>query len=179
MKTYRILLGNGKEFLNDFIESLFHEVCQDHAAIHCTRTPRVDEFIQAGCGNDFDLIIAIPHYLTPESNAPIPMAYLGEGIRAIRTIKSNRPASIIAIVASEERTRYEPLFLEAGADCVLELPFEGEQLASAVSWSLRLPSRLDRFRSKPWFFAGVLMRGLRLLCQAEMAENALFLQESQ
>ena len=178
MKTYDILLGNGEELLNDFIETLFQEVCQDQAPVQCTRTPRVADFVQAGCENGFDLIIQVPHYLTPELTAPTPMAYLGEGLRAIRTIKSKRPAPIIAIVALQERARYEPLFLEAGADCVLELPFEGEQLTSAVGRLLRLPARLERHRSKPWFSAGVLMRGLRLLRQAEMPGNALFLRDS-
>ena len=84
--------------------------------------------MQAGARTGFDPIIQVPHYLTPELTAPTPMGYLGEGLRAIRTIKSKRPAPIIAIVALQERARYEPLFLEAGADCVLELPFEGEQL---------------------------------------------------
>ena len=150
---------------------------KDQAAVQCTRTPRVSDFVRAGCDSKFDLIIQIPHYLSPELTAPTPMAYLGEGLRAIRTIKSKRPASIIAIVAFEERARYEPLFLEA-ADCVLELPFEGEQLALAVGRLLRLPGRLQRLKSKRWFFAGILMRGLRLLRQAEMPENALFLQDS-
>ena len=178
MKTYHILLGNGEELLNDFIQTLFQEVCQGHAAVQCTRTPRVSDFVRAGCDSKFDLIIQIPNYLSPELTAPTPMAYLGGGLRAIRTIKSKRPAPIIAIVAFEERARYEPLFLEAGADCVLELPFEGEQLALAVGSLLCLPARLQRLKSKRWFFAGVLMRGLRLLRQAEMPENALFLQDS-
>ena len=178
MKTYHILLGNGEELLNDFIETLFQEVCQGQTAVQCTRAPQVSDFVRAGCDSKFDLIVQIPHYLTPELTAPTPMVYLGEGLRAIRTIKSKRPAPIIAIVAFEERARYEPLFLEAGADCVLELPFEGEQLTSAVGGLLRLPARLQRYRSKPWFSAGVLMRGLRLLRQAEMPGNALFLQDS-
>ena len=89
-----------------------------------------------------------------------------EPARAIRTIKSKRPVPVIAIVALEERARYEPLLLEAGADCVLELPFDGEELTSAVGRLLQLPTRLDHLPSSRWFFAGVLMRGLRRLSQA-------------
>jgi DNA-binding response OmpR family regulator len=63
------------------------------------------------------------------------------------------------MVAPEERTRYEPLLLEAGADCVLELPFEGDELSSAVARLLKLPSRLEHLQSARWFFAGVLRRG--------------------
>jgi len=166
MKTYHILLGNCEECLNDFIEILFQEVCQGQALVQCTRTARVSEFVWQGCQNEFDLIVQIPHNLTPELSAPTPMGHLGEGLRAIRTIKSKRPAPVIAIAAFEERARYEALLLEAGADCVLELPFDGDQLTSAVGRLLRLPDRLEHSASNRWFFAGVLMRGLRLLSQA-------------
>ena len=46
MKTHNILIGNCEELLNDFIEALFHEVCDGQAAVHCTRTARVGDFIQ-------------------------------------------------------------------------------------------------------------------------------------
>ena len=178
MKTYHILVGNSEDILNDFIETLFQEACRGRATVQCTRTPRVGEFVRAACRREFDLIIQIPHRLTPEFTAPTPLGYLGEGLHAIRTIKSKRQAPIIAVVAFEERARYEPLFLEAGADCVLELPFQGDQLTLAISRLLRLPARLQCLGSKPWFFAGVLMRGLRLLHQAELPGSTLLLHDS-
>ena len=166
MKTYHILIGNCEELLNDFIEALFQEVCRGKAAVTFTKTARVGEFVERACDTEFDLIIQVPHNLFPELAAPTPMGLLGEGLRAIRTVKSERPAPVIAIVALEERARYEPLLLEAGADCVLELPFDGEELTSAVGRLLRLPTRLEHLPSNRWFFAGVLVRGLRRLKQA-------------
>jgi CheY-like chemotaxis protein len=166
MKTYHILIGNCEELLSDFIEALFQEVCDGKAAVQCTRTARVSEFVCQGCGAEFDLVIQVPHNLFPAVNAPTPMGFIGEGIRAIRTIKSKHPAPIIALVAPEERARYEPLLLEAGADCVLELPFEGDELSSVVARLLKLPARLEHLQSTQWFFAGVLMRGLKRLTQA-------------
>ena len=166
MKTYHILIGNCEELLNDFIEALFREVCQGKAAVKFTKTARVSDFVQRACDTEFDLIIQVPHNLFPELTAPTPMGLLGEGLRAIRAIKSKRPAPVIAIVALEERTRYEPLLLEAGADCVLELPFEGDELTFAVGRLLKLPKQLEHLASTRWFFAGVLMRGLRRLSQA-------------
>ena len=166
MKTYHILIGNCEELLNDFIEALFREVCQGKAAVKFTRTARVGDFVQHACETEFDLIIQVPHNLSPELTAPTPIGLLGEGLRAVRTIKSKRPVPVIAIVALEERARYEPLLLEAGADCVLELPFEGDQLSSAVGRLLKLPARPEHLASTRWFFAGVLMRGLRRLTQA-------------
>ena len=166
MKTYHILIGNCEELLNDFIEALFQEVCEGRAAVRCTRTARVKDFVRQGCKGEFDLVVQVPHNLFPAVNAPTPMGLLGEGLRAIRTIKSKRPAPVIALVALEERARYEPLLLEAGADCVLELPFEGEELTAAVTRLLKLPARLGHLESAQWFYAGVLMRGLRRLTQA-------------
>ena len=89
-----------------------------------------------------------------------------EPARVIRTIKSKRPVPVIGIVALEESARYEPLPLEAGADCVLKLPFEEEELTSAVGRLLQVPTRLEHLPSSRWFFAGVLVRGLRRLRQA-------------
>jgi CheY-like chemotaxis protein len=166
MKTYNILIGNCEGLLNDFIEALFQEVCRGKAEVRFTKTARVGDFVQRAGETAFDLIIHVPHNLFPELSAPTPMGLLGEAVRAIRTIKSKNPAPVIAIVALEERTRYEPLLLEAGADCVLELPFDGEELTSAVGRLLQLPRRLEHLPSSRWFFAGVLMRGLRRLSQA-------------
>lgn len=166
MKTYYILIGNCEELLNNFIEALFLEVCQGKAAVQITTTPRVGDFVQQACNTEFDLVIQVPHNLFPELTAPTPMGLLGEGLRAIRTIKSKRPAPVITIVALEERARYEPLLLEAGADCVLELPFEGDELSAAVGRLLKLPTRPKHLAPTRWFFAGVLMRGLRRLSQA-------------
>jgi len=69
MKTHNILLGNGEQFLNDFIETLFQQACQGQAAVQCTRTPRVGEFVRAGCESGFDLINHNSNYLTPELNS--------------------------------------------------------------------------------------------------------------
>ena len=165
MKTYHILIGNCEELLNAYIEVLFQEVCEGKATVQCTRAARLGDFVRQGCDRKFDLVIQVPHNLFPEVSAPTPMSLIGEAIRATSTIKSERPAPIITIVAPEERARYEPLLLEAGADCVLELPFDGNELRSAVGRLLRLPARLEHFTSKRWHFAGVLMRGLRLLTQ--------------
>jgi CheY-like chemotaxis protein len=166
MNAYHILIGNSEESLSDFFEALFREVCDGKAALRCTRTRQVSEFVRQGCDVEFDLVIQVPHNLLPAVNAPTPIGFIGEGIRAIRAIKSKHLVPVIAIVAPEERARYEPLLLEAGADCVLELPFEGEELSSAVARLLKLPARPEYLRSTRWFFAGVLRRGLQRLTQA-------------
>jgi CheY-like chemotaxis protein len=166
MKTYHILLGNCEELLNDFIEALFREACKGKALVECTRAARADDLVQQICDKNFDLVVQVPHNLLPEVSAPTPIGFITEAIQSIQAIKSKRPVPVVTIVASEERSKYEPLLLEAGADCVLELPFDGEQLTSAVCRLLPLPARLEHFQAKRWFFAGVLMRGLRRLAQA-------------
>ncbi len=164
MKTYNILIGNCEDLLSAFIEALFKEACGTEASVQYTRTGRVEEFIRQGCAADFDLVIQVPHNLFPEASAPTPIGLIGESIGAIRSIKARCRSPIISIVATQERERYEPLLLEAGADCVLELPFGGEELREAVGRLLRLPAQqCEPPRDRPWFFAGVLMRGLRRL----------------
>jgi CheY-like chemotaxis protein len=166
MKTYHILIGNCEELLSDFFETLFQEACGDQGTVRCTRAARVGEFVQQACEGGFDLIVQVPQNLFPEVSAPTPIGLIGESIRAIRTIKAKRPAPVIAILALAERVRYEPVLLEAGADCVLELPFAGDELRSAVGRLLRLSAKPTHPPAKQWFFAGVLMRGLRRLSQA-------------
>ncbi len=166
MKTYHILIGNCEELLTDYIEALFQEACEGQAAVECTRTTRVGEFLRQGCDRELDLIIQVPNNLFPEVSAPTPIGLLGESIRAVRAIRAKRTTPIIALVAVEERGRYEPLLLEVGVDCVLELPFEGDELRTAVSRVLQLPARHERPATRQWFFAGVLMRGLRRLSLA-------------
>jgi DNA-binding response OmpR family regulator len=166
MKTYHILLGNCEELLNDFIEALFREVCEGKAVVKCTRAARAGDLVRQARDREFELVVQIPHNLLPEVSAPTPMRFIAEAIQSIRTIKSERPVPVVTIVGPEERSKYEPLLLEAGADCVLELPFDGDQLTSAIGRLLQLPARLEYLQSKRWFFAGVLMRGLRRLAQA-------------
>jgi hypothetical protein len=88
MKTYHILIGNCEELLSDFFEALFREVCEGKAVLQCTRTRQVSEFVRQGCETEFDLVIQIPHNLFPGVTAPTPMDFIGEGIRAICTIKA-------------------------------------------------------------------------------------------
>lgn len=166
MKTYDILLGNSEEILNDFIEALFREVYAGKAVVECTRAARTGDLVRQASDSEFDLVVLVPHNLLPEVSAPTPMGFVAEAIRSIHSIKYNNPVPVVAIVAPDERSKYEPLLLEAGADCVLELPFDGDQLTSAVVRLLQFPDHLEYLQCKRWFFAGVLMRGLRRLAQA-------------
>ena len=166
MKTYHILLGSYEDSLNEFVEALFWEACEGQAVVKCTRTAKAGDLVRQACDREFDLVVQIPHSLLPEAGEPTPIGFIAQAIRSIQEIKSRRPVPVIIIVAPNERSKYEPLLLEAGADCVLELPFDGDQLTSAVGRLLQLPARQENRKSKRWFFAGVLMRGLRRLAQS-------------
>jgi hypothetical protein len=165
-KPCRILLGNCEELLNDVIEALFREVCPGKALLKCTRTARAGDLVRQACDGNFDLVVQVPHNLLPEVSAPTPIGFIAEAIRSIQIIKSKRPVPIITIVGPEERSKYEPLLLEAGVDYVLELPFDGGQLTSAASRLLQLPARPQGSPCRRGLFAGVLVRGLRRLAQA-------------
>ena len=58
------------------------------------------------------------------------------------------------------------LFPELAAPTPMGLLGEGDELSSAVGRLLKLPTRLEHLAPTRWFFAGVLMRGLRRLSQA-------------
>ena len=171
MKICKILVGNCEQLLSDFIEVLFRGACGGDAEVRCSRAVRVGEFVRKACDEEHDLIILVPHNLMPENNPPTPIALIGESIEALRTIRGRTTSPVISIVAAEERKRYEPLLLEAGADCVLELPFDGEDLRQAVIRLLQSPVKQERATGKRWFFAGVLTRGFQRLSGVQHLAN--------
>ena len=119
MKTYHILLGNCEDLLNDSIEALFQEVCQGKTAVQCARAARAGDLVRQACETEFDLVVQVPHNLLPAVCEPTPIGLIAAAIWSIQTIKSRGPVPVIAIVAPEERSKYEPLLLGTGADCVL------------------------------------------------------------
>jgi len=137
MKELNLLLGNGEEIVNDLLESTVQEVCGVGAQVHCTRTGVLEEFIAKGCTSGFDLIILIPNILALSKTGSEAGAKAGAG--AVAEIKSHRPTPVIALPAFEARAEEERQMRSAGADCVLELPFNRNQLKAAIAHLLKLP----------------------------------------
>ena len=98
---------------------------------------RVDDLLTQAVRQDFDLII-----LNPEDLGSVPdrrrlTITIRQAVDAIRSIKTLRRAPILCVSVSPEN---ELLFSEAGADLVLGLPFNCEDLKSAVSRFLVVPT---------------------------------------
>jgi len=170
MKTVNLLLGNSEGRVNNLIEALMRDVCDNHAIVHSIRTARVDEFIRQGCEGDFDLAIVIPDNLLPDPSRRTALSSIGEAVRAFEAIKKQRYTPIIAVAVCAQ---YETLLSDAGADCVLELPFNCDQLKEAIRRLLTLSTQQqpqlqeeELAAPRPWSLAGTLMRGWQRLTEA-------------
>jgi DNA-binding response OmpR family regulator len=136
MHTINLLIGNANVRVTNLIYSLVSSVCGHHISLDCARVARVDDFLAEAIARDFDLIIMNPENLETGSDLFRGCISLREAEGAIRSIKTLRPSPIIAVAASPEN---ELALSEAGADLVLGLPFNCEDLKSAVSRLLIMP----------------------------------------
>lgn len=138
MKKVKLLLGNCEDVVNDLLQATVEEVCAGRAEVKCIRTAQLEEFIRKGRDPTLDLVILIPNNLMTETDGRIALGGLGPGVRAIQAIKSESSTPVIAIPVFEDRSREKKLFLRAGADRVIELPFQREELIGAVGELLKL-----------------------------------------
>src|SRR5262245_5751929 len=115
MKTFNLLLGNSEGLLNNFIEVLVQDVCEDHGTLHCTAIETIDQLILHGASGRFDLIIMIPNNLAPESTRPAKSDPFAEAGRAIRALRAKCPTPIIVIAAFDNRPEQESMLCSAGA----------------------------------------------------------------
>jgi hypothetical protein len=167
MATVNLLIGNSEPRVSNLIEALVRDVCGQKAQLECTRAPRADDLIILGCQREFDLIILIPDNLQPDPALPYPLDPAAAAARAIVNIRNQSAAPIIAAAVFAQ---YESILLEAGADRVLELPFNCAALKDTVRDILQLPEVVEPVpvattpvdRS----FASTLLRGWQRLTAA-------------
>ena len=166
MKTFNLLLANSEGLLNNFIQVLVQDVCEDHGTLNCTSTETVDELISYGVTGRFDLIILIPNNLAPGWMLPANYGPFGEACRAIRTLHSKCATPIIAIAAFENRAKQESLLLSAGAAVVLELPFHPPALMASVGRLLKLEDNPTLASAEHGSLVGALAHTLKRLTRA-------------
>ena len=148
MKKVKLLLGNCENVVNDLLQATVEEFCAGRAEVKCIRTAQLEEFIRKGRDPTLDLVILIPNNLMTQTEGHISLGGLGPGVRAIQAIKSESSTPVIAIPVFEDRGQEENLLLKAGADRVLELPFQREELLSAVGQLLKVTD------SSPFMWSG-------------------------
>src|SRR5256714_4713197 len=137
MHTIKLLTGNSNPQVSNLIFSLVRSVCDHDVSVDCTQAMRVDEFLTQAVRQDFDLIIISPEDLSAAPDRRQLTITIRQAIDAIRSIKALRRAPILCVGVSPEN---ELLFSEAGADLVLGLPFNCEDLKSAVSRFVVVPA---------------------------------------
>jgi hypothetical protein len=166
METVKVLIGNSEPRVSNLIEALVRDVCSQKAQLDCTRAKRADHFIILGCQRAFDLIILIPDNLLPDPAQPYQLDPAAAAARAIINIRNQSDAPIIAAAVFAQ---YESILLEAGADRVLELPFNCAALKDTVRDILQLPDVVEPepvARPVDRSFAGSLLRGWQRLTAA-------------
>ncbi len=156
MRTVSILLGNTEGLLNNFLEVLLRDACGDHSQVRCTRTGTREEFAVSAVSGRFDLGIMIPNNLP---NASMGLNRFAEACQAIRHIKRKCPVPLLVVAAFDERPQQEAALIGAGADAVLELPFQPAELQSLACRLLGLA--LASAEISAWSLADTLTHGLR------------------
>ena len=164
MKTINLLLGNSDRRINNQVEVAVRDVCYDQAVVECFKTAQLDDFIQRGSVEEFDLIIIAPEHLRPGPVRRNSRDAIAEAVRAICTIKEHRQVPIIGVAVPAE---HELRMLMAGADNVFGVLFNDEVLKSEVRRVLGLTEQAEEPApsSRP-SLTGVLMRSLDRFRQA-------------
>jgi hypothetical protein len=149
MRELRVLLGNCEPLLNDYMEALLQELCEEWGVLKCTRAAWLEDFEgQAGQGK-FDLVVLIPNNVRGEGRC-ISLHHSEEALRVLGSIKRRGSTPVVAVSLVEERAHDEPLLKGAGADAVLGLPFDAEGFKGAVRRLLRLRRKPQPLRRRRW-----------------------------
>jgi hypothetical protein len=160
MRTLNLLLGTSDRRISNLIEVMIRDICYNRAVINISRVGRLDEFIERGKREAFDLVIFAPDALVPAGRQTVTPRSVALGLRQMRAVRTHQEMPIIAISVSPEQ---ELPLTDAGTDCVLGLPFRFEDLKSAVRLYLKLPFEVDETPAERWTLAGFLLRGLQRL----------------
>ena len=135
MRTVNLLLANSERTLNQLIETVVMDACWPQATVERVRVARIEDFVRQGCSDDFQLIVLVMGNLLPALGQEGPRASFEDALEAVRKIRHQTEAPIIALSADGE---HELPLLEAGVDGVIGLPFSREQLGAEVRGVLRL-----------------------------------------
>lgn len=159
MKTVKLLLGSGEGRLSKVIETLVRQACRETAVLHTTRAGKVGEFIRLGSKEKFDLAIVVPDHMRVDLSPQGSLGPRAETARAISTVKAQRVVPVLAFTVGGQ---YDAALLEAGADCVLGIPFKCDEVKSAFQRLVPV-STLSATAGLPiwsWPLGDLLRRGL-------------------
>jgi hypothetical protein len=135
MERVNLLLANADRRTSNLIEAVILDACYNQAIVDCVRTARVDEFVHHASVTPLQLIVVVADGLLAEPSRRASWVSVGEVANAIRAIKEQSSAPILALSTLPE---HEVPLLEAGAEGVLNYPLNKDKLRSEVRRVLRL-----------------------------------------
>src|SRR5262245_43921566 len=165
MQKVNLLVANSERGLSNLIESLVLDACFEQAFVETTRIGRADELVKLACSGAYQLVIVAADNLVPGPGRRKGWVPTEEAAQAIQTIRSRCETPVIAVAISPEDA--EPL-MEAGAECVVRLPFveEKPKLKSGVRRALRLSDPVAESKPKRWSWNELVLQALQRLKSA-------------
>jgi hypothetical protein len=88
MESIKILLAGYDRRLNNMIEAAVLDVCFNHAAVHCTRSGRLEEFVRLAPHPEFDLVVLAGGNLLAGLPEPMPGPPLTQSWTRFRRLAS-------------------------------------------------------------------------------------------
>lgn len=157
MENIKLLLACSDRRISNQIEVAVLDVCYDRAAVHSTRTSRLDELAHQGGLWDYDLIVVGAENLFRDR---MQQAWATcEGVAdAIANIRLQSSSPIVAYARSETACE---LLLQAGADTVLTDPLDCEQLKRELRSLLKWTDAVEPEPLNRWATFGSLLKGLQ------------------
>jgi DNA-binding response OmpR family regulator len=165
MDKINLLVANSERGLSNLIERIVLDACYNQAVVESTRISRGDELVKLGCSASFQLLIVAADNLLNGTGLRSSCVSAAQAAGAIRLIRERTTTPLIAVAAFAQN---QVALLEAGADCVVRLPFESEKLRTEVRRVLRLPEVVEEPAPERarWTLTDFLARGLQRLKSA-------------
>ena len=157
MENIKLLLAHSDRRTSNQIEVAVLDVCYDRAAVQSTRASRLDQLVHQGGVWDFDIIVVGADSLFRDRSQQA-WATTQELADAIATIRLNSSSPIVAYARSEEACE---ALLQAGADSVLNYPFDAEQLKTELRSLLDWSDAVEADSQGRWSSIGSLFRGFQ------------------
>ena len=129
-RILKILIGCNETGLEEIVSHLL--LSMTGGAVETFPVSHWSQFIDRACSGDFDLGFVIPNNLRMHAagpGTPHPWAF---AVRSIGRIKGNSSTVIIVSGDPAEVSEHGQAIREAGADAVIELPFNCDALADTV-----------------------------------------------
>ena len=124
MRKINLLLANSERRLSNLIESLVLDACFEQGFVETTRIERADELVKLASSGAYQLIIVAAENLSAGPGLEKSWVSTKEAVRAVQTIRARCDTPMIAVAVSN---KHETSLLEAGAECVVRLPFPEEK----------------------------------------------------